>query len=72
MQREALRLSAKESDRKLFQSLSLAKMVEISGLEPKLAEPKSVVLPLHHISIPDCKDIKNLLNFAVNTKNICK
>ena len=26
--------------------------VEVSGLEPKLAEPKSVVLPLHHTSIP--------------------
>ena len=25
--------------------------VEISGLEPELTEPKSVVLPLHHISI---------------------
>lgn len=23
-------------------------LVEISGLEPELAEPKSVVLPLHH------------------------
>lgn len=26
-------------------------IVEISGLEPELREPKSLVLPLHHISI---------------------
>lgn len=26
-------------------------LVEISGFEPELIEPKSIVLPLHHISI---------------------
>ncbi len=31
--------------------------VEIPGFEPGQTEPKSVVLPLHHISIPRCKDI---------------
>ena len=30
--------------------------VEIPGFEPGQTEPKSVVLPLHHISIPGCKD----------------
>ena len=38
--------------------------VEIPGFEPGQTEPKSVVLPLHHISIPRCKDTIFL--------NICK
>lgn len=33
----------------------LPNLVEISGLEPELAEPKSVVLPLHHTSVPSRK-----------------
>ena len=32
--------------------------VEISGLEPELREPKSLVLPLHHISISKLKVIE--------------
>ena len=35
----------------------LVALVEIPGFEPGQTEPKSVVLPLHHISIPRCKDI---------------
>ena len=35
-----------------FDKLCDRPLVEISGLEPELAEPKSVVLPLHHTSIP--------------------
>ena len=31
------------------------KKVEVPGFEPGQTEPKSVVLPLHHTSIPDCK-----------------
>lgn len=38
-----------------FDKLCDRPLVEISGLEPELAEPKSVVLPLHHTSIPACK-----------------
>lgn len=34
------------------------RLVEVPGFEPGLAEPKSVVLPLHHTSIPGCKDTK--------------
>ena len=34
-------------------------MVEIRGFEPLQTEPKSVVLPLHHISIPGAK-IQNI------------
>ena len=30
---------------------SLVNLVEISGFEPEQTEPKSVVLPLHHISL---------------------
>ena len=30
---------------------SLVNLVEISGFEPEQTEPKSVVLPLHHISV---------------------
>ena len=33
--------------------------VEIRGFEPLQTEPKSVVLPLHHISIPGAK-IQNI------------
>lgn len=35
-----------------FDKLCDRPLVEISGLEPELAEPKSVVLPLHHTSVP--------------------
>ena len=45
-----------------FDKLCDRPLVEISGLEPELAEPKSVVLPLHHTSIPFCKDTKLLGN----------
>ena len=38
-----------------FDKLCDRLLVEISGLEPELAEPKSVVLPLHHTSIPFIK-----------------
>ena len=38
-----------------FDKLCDRPLVEISGLEPELAEPKSVVLPLHHTSIPFIK-----------------
>ena len=31
--------------------------VEIPGFEPGQREPKSLVLPLHHTSIPRCKDM---------------
>ena len=34
-------------------------MVEIPGFEPRQTEPKSVVLPLHHISVPDRKYTKS-------------
>lgn len=34
-----------------FDKLCDRPLVEISGLEPELREPKSLVLPLHHISI---------------------
>ena len=27
------------------------------GIEPRLAEPKSAVLPLHHISIPEANQL---------------
>ena len=30
---------------------SIGYVVEISGFEPEQTEPKSVVLPLHHISV---------------------
>ena len=33
----------------------LIALVEIPGFEPGQTEPKSVVLPLHHISIPGAK-----------------
>ena len=33
--------------------------VEIPGFEPGQREPKSLVLPLHHTSIPVRKDITN-------------
>ena len=37
---------------------SLVNLVEISGFEPEQTEPKSVVLPLHHISgCQECKGI---------------
>ena len=47
----------------------LIALVEIPGFEPGQTEPKSVVLPLHHISIPGCKDITifNLLQLFDNT-----
>ena len=35
----------------LFIIAVVVALVEASGLEPKLTEPKSVVLPLHHTSI---------------------
>ena len=31
-------------------------LVELPGFEPGQTEPKSVVLPLHHSSVPSCKD----------------
>ena len=34
-------------------------LVELPGFEPGQTEPKSVVLPLHHSSIPKRKDISN-------------
>lgn len=34
--------------------------VEVSGFEPELREPKSLVLPLHHTSVPGCKYSKYL------------
>ena len=37
-------------------------IVEIPGFEPGQTEPKSVVLPLHHISIPFCKDTQKGAN----------
>lgn len=40
-----------------FDKLCDRPLVEISGLEPELAEPKSVVLPLHHTSVQYCKVI---------------
>ena len=42
--------------------------VEVSGLEPKLAEPKSVVLPLHHTSIPNYK-YRNFFNCQQISQN---
>ena len=33
-------------------------MVEVPGFEPGQTEPKSVVLPLHHTSVPGRKDSK--------------
>lgn len=45
-----------------FDKLCDRLLVEISGLEPELAEPKSVVLPLHHTSIPFINGIHFLLN----------
>ena len=36
-------------------SSTLRSKVEVPGFEPGQTEPKSVVLPLHHTSIPDCK-----------------
>ena len=36
-------------------------LVEIGGFEPPQTEPKSVVLPLHHISIPTAKIVKFFL-----------
>ena len=42
----------------------LVVLVELPGFEPGQTEPKSVVLPLHHSSVPSCKDTIIL--------NICK
>ena len=36
-------------------SSTLRSKVEVPGFEPGQTEPKSVVLPLHHTSIPACK-----------------
>ena len=45
--------------------------VEISGFEPELAEPKSVVLPLHHISIRSA-NLFHFLQFCnINHFAIC-
>ena len=33
------------------------KLVGISGFEPEQTEPKSVVLPLHHIPVPISKNL---------------
>ena len=38
----------------------LVASVEIPGFEPGQTEPKSVVLPLHHISIPAAKISKKM------------
>ena len=40
--------------------------VGISGFEPEQTEPKSVVLPLHHIPIPRAK----IVLFLVNQKRL--
>ncbi len=46
--------------------------VEIPGFEPGQTEPKSVVLPLHHISIPGCKDIIFFILVQITDQNNTK
>ena len=61
--------------RKSRQRRLTAQAVEIPGFEPGQTEPKSVVLPLHHISIPNCKDITifvSLQDFNAITSVSCK
>ena len=54
----------KEFKIKNKKALNIQGFVDRLGLEPRLTEPKSVVLPLHHRSIPvifECaKLIKNI------------
>ena len=38
------------------QLTALISLVELPGFEPGQTEPKSVVLPLHHSSVPGGKD----------------
>lgn len=45
-------------------------LVEVSGLEPKMTEPKSVVLPLHHTSkqcrlFPSCQPCRKLTLYVL-------
>ncbi len=47
------------SQRKMDGQPTIHFSVGISGFEPEQTEPKSVVLPLHHIPISGCKDIIN-------------
>ena len=45
----------KRLERRRGPGICPVKKVEVPGFEPGQTEPKSVVLPLHHTSIPDCK-----------------
>ena len=45
----------KRLERRRGPGICPVKKVEVPGFEPGQTEPKSVVLPLHHTSIPACK-----------------
>ena len=52
-------LIIKQKERSGFETLFY---VDLPGFEPRQTEPKSVVLPLHHRSILDCKYRANFLD----------
>lgn len=47
------------------------RLVDLPGLEPRLTEPKSAVLPLHHRSIPNFR-VAKVESFLLLANNLNK